>query len=323
MSRTEIDVPPHNEPRRVTARAPGKVNLSLYVGPLAPDGFHPLVTVFQALDLYEQVTATTQPVGNGISLTVTGSGSTQVPTDASNLAWRAAAALANAVGIKPDVALHIDKGVPVAGGMAGGSADAAATLVAVDTLWGLETPRAVLLKLAAQLGSDVPFCLEGGTAIGTDRGQVLTPVTSEGRFHWALAVSDTGLSTPKVFAAFDRLVAIGYPVTPIDVSSGADVAQGVLAALRAGDAAALGQALSNDLEPAAIMLRSSLAYPLEIARDAGALGVTVSGSGPTVAALAESEEHAREIAAAWVDAKAVSSTLVAAGPAPGARVIAT
>lgn len=300
----------------VTVRTPGKVNLVLRSGAVRDDGYHPLSTVFQAVSLFEEVTATQVAPGTGISLTVSGPQSDAVPRDETNLAWRAARAVADHTGIEADVALHLHKGVPVAGGMAGGSADAAATLVACDALWEAGLSRHELTRLAAGLGADVPFSLLGHTAVGTGRGDVLTPVLTRGEFHWAFAVQAEGLSTPAVFARFDALSATAPAAAGPDPGDDAEL----MAALRAGDPTALGQALHNDLQAAALDLRPELGRVMEVAREAGALATLVSGSGPTVAALARSRRHAVAVAAAWTAADVVASVWTATGPAPGARI---
>ncbi|KGM14644.1 4-diphosphocytidyl-2C-methyl-D-erythritol kinase, partial [Actinotalea fermentans ATCC 43279 = JCM 9966 = DSM 3133] len=255
--------------------APGKVNLSLAVGRRQEDGFHPLATVFQAVSLVEELVATP---ADDVTVEVTGPQAGLVPTDGSNLAVRAARLLADATGVEAGVHLAIRKDVPVAGGMAGGSADAAAALVACDALWGTGLPRSELARLAADLGSDVPFALQGGTAVGTGRGHLLSPVLSRGEYHWTVGLSPRGLSTPEVFGAFDALVGAAVDPDPV-------VDDALLRALLAGDAEAVGAALSNDLQHAALELAPELAETLAVAEDAGALGVVVSGSGPTVVAL--------------------------------------
>ncbi len=295
----------------VRVRAPGKINLSLGVGRRRPDGYHPLSTVFQAVSLYEEVTAT--PAAE-LSLTVAGDQAEQVPLDATNLAWRAAQLLADTVGLEPDVHLHIQKGVPVAGGMAGGSADAAATLLACDALWGAGLSRAELSELAAELGADVPFALLGHTAVGSGRGDVLSPAMCRGRYHWALAVRDEGLSTPAVFARYDDLA---DPLTGRDPEPDRDL----LAALRTGDPDLVGRALCNDLEPAALDLAPDLVETARVAEEAGALGVVVSGSGPTVAVLGRSAQHALALQAALTAAGVADHVLGAHGPVPGARIV--
>jgi 4-diphosphocytidyl-2-C-methyl-D-erythritol kinase len=297
----------------VRVRAPGKVNLSLRAGRPTADGYHPLATVFQAVSVYEEVLAS---AAEEVTVTASGPQSELVPLDGSNLAVRAARALAEHAGIDEGVRLHLVKGVPVAGGMAGGSADAAAVLVACDELWGTGMTREELLELARGLGADVPFALSGHTAIGTGRGDLLTPAMTRGEFHWAFAVQDQGLSTPAVFAALDALREDGDPRDDLDT----DVA--LMQALRAGDPVALGAALHNDLEPAALVLAPGLAEPLAVGREAGALGVVLSGSGPTVAALARGRQHALAVAAAFTAAGVADRVLTAVGPVPGARVVA-
>lgn len=301
-------------PPAVRVRAPGKVNLSLRVGALQDDGYHPLATIFQAVALYEEVTATQAAPGAGISLTVSGPQADVVPLDESNLAWRAADLLARHTGVPADVVLHVTKGVPVAGGMAGGSADAAAALVACDALWETGVPRSELAMIAAELGSDVPFSLLGHTAVGTGRGQILTPAMTRGEFHWVFAAQADGLSTPRVFAAYDGLVTDAPMPDPASDAA-------LMSALRAGDAVALGRTLHNDLQAAALTLRPSLVEVLDVAREAGALGAIVSGSGPTVAALARSRQHALAVAATWTARGVADSVWCATAPAQGARVL--
>ena len=296
---------------RVTVRAPAKVNLHLSVGRRRSDGFHDLTTVFQAVGLYDEVDATP---ADALSVTVTGEGADTVPTDGSNLAVRAAALLGMETGRTAAVALTIRKGIPVAGGCAGGSADAAAALVACDALWGTGLSRSELAGLAAKLGSDVPFSLHGGTALGTGRGEQLTPVLGSGSYSWVLALADGGLSTPDVYAELDRQRETG----PVSVVSDASA---VLSALRGGDAVALGLALTNDLQNAAVALRPSLRLLLDTGADLGALGGLVSGSGPTVAFLARNDDHAVALAAALAGQGVCRSVRRADGPVPGARVV--
>ncbi len=296
---------------RVTVRAPAKVNLHLSVGQRRRDGFHDLTTVFHAVGLYDEVDVV---AADHLSVTVLGEGADEVPTDGTNLAVRAAALLGLETGHEPNVALTIRKGIPVAGGCAGGSADAAAALVACDALWDTGLSRERLEELGAQLGSDVPFSLHGGTALGTGRGDLLTPVLGQGSYAWVLALSDGGLSTPEVYAELDRQRERG-PVSVVGDPSD------VLAALRTGDAVAVGQALTNDLGAAAVALRPALQVLLEAGRECGALGAVVSGSGPTTAFLARSEEHAGSLAAALTGQPGCRSVRVAIGPVPGARVV--
>ncbi|MEU0659382.1 4-(cytidine 5'-diphospho)-2-C-methyl-D-erythritol kinase [Streptomyces lavendulocolor] len=297
----------------ITVRVPAKVNVQLAVGAARPDGFHDLANVFLAVSLYDEVTATP---ADGLRITCAGPDAGQVPLDASNLAARAATALAGRYGISPDVHLHIAKDIPVAGGMAGGSADGAGALLACDALWGTGASREELLDICADLGSDVPFSLVGGAALGTGRGERLTPLEVGGTFHWVFAVADGGLSTPAVYGEFDRLAA-GTDV-PAPAASPA-----LLEALRTGDTALLAGALVNDLQPAALSLRPSLAGTLAAGTAAGALAGLVSGSGPTTAFLVKDEEAARTVADALLASGTCRTARVATSPAAGATQIRT
>lgn len=293
-----------------TVRVPAKVNLELSVGPVRDDGYHDLVNVFHAVSLYDEVTATPAD-----ALSVTVDGPDGVPTGPDNLAARAASLLARHMGVEPRVALHIRKDIPVAGGMAGGSADAAAALVACDALWKSGVGQETLLELGAQLGSDVPFALLGGTAVGLGRGERLTSVEVMGEFHWVFGYADGGLSTPAVYAECDRLRATAGPV------SWPRVSDPLMAALKTGDPVALGRALVNDLQPAALSLRPQLADALEAGRERGALGSIVSGSGPTCAFLAESAEHVAGLATELGDSGHFAAVRRARGPVKGATLV--
>lgn len=296
----------------VTVRVPAKVNLQLSVGPVRADGFHELATVFQAVNLCDEVIARPND-GAGIRLTMSGEGAEDLPTGEDNLAYRAALLLSQALAVPADVDLHVHKAIPIAGGMAGGSADAAGTLLACDALWRGGSARDDLMQLATALGSDVPFSLHGGTAIGVGRGERLTPVLSRGLFSWVFALADGGLSTPAVYGECDRLRE-GRSVPDPYVS---DI---LMQALAAGDAELLGKALHNDLQPAAMSLRPSLGQLLEAGEDFGALGGLVSGSGPTCAFLARDEEHALDLAVALSGTGLCRSVRRAQGPVPGARI---
>lgn len=295
----------------VTVRVPGKVNLYLAVGDRRDDGYHELTTVFHAVSLFDEVTVRTADV---MSLDVVGEGAGELPVDERNLAWQAAELLADHVGRAPDVAITIDKAIPVAGGMAGGSADAAAVLVAVNTLWEQGVPRRDLHALAAQLGSDVPFALHGGTALGTGRGEELTTVLARNTFHWVLAFGTGGLSTAKVFAEIDDLRAAGNPPRLAEVEP-------VLAALAAGDAAELAPLLGNELQAAALSLDPDLRRTLRAGTAAGALAGVVSGSGPTCAFLCASAAAALDVGAELAGAGVCRTVRVASGPVHGARVV--
>jgi 4-diphosphocytidyl-2-C-methyl-D-erythritol kinase len=290
----------------VIVEVPAKINLALGVAPLGADNFHELITIFHAVSLFDTVTA--KPSSSGVTLTIEGEGAKWLPVNDSNLAVKAAKLLAKHHGVEPRVDLHIEKRIPVSGGMAGGSADAAGTLIACDRLWETNSSREELESLAAQLGSDVTFSLHGGTALGSGRGQLITSVITTGEYHWVIALAEGGLSTPKVYSEFDRMQAVlrsGPPRIPSQL----------LLALRTGDSRELGAELSNDLEPAALSLMPSLRKTLEIGRDLGAMGAMVSGSGPTCVFLARSHDDAVNLAASLSGAGVCRSVRIAAGPA--------
>lgn len=297
----------------VTVRVPAKVNLHLSVGPRRADGYHDLVNVFAAVSLFDEVTARD---AEGFSVAGHGDEATAMPVDESNLAVRAARALARETGIESAVELDVRKAIPVAAGMAGGSADAAATLVACNELWNTGLSRDELLEIAAGLGSDVPFALVGGTAVGLGRGERLSPALVRGGFHWVLAFAQEQLSTAAVYAECDRLrEERGERPRPLQVP------RRLMAALGAGDTEALGAALANDLQPAALTLCPRLRRTLNAGRENGALGAVVSGSGPTCAFLARSERHALDLAVALSGAGVCRSVARAYGPVPGATVL--
>ncbi|MFJ2726625.1 4-(cytidine 5'-diphospho)-2-C-methyl-D-erythritol kinase [Streptomyces collinus] len=296
----------------VTVRVPAKVNVQLAVGAARPDGFHDLANVFLAVGLYDEVTVTP---ADELRVTCEGPDAVQVPLDRTNLAARAAIALAERRGIEPAVHLHITKDIPVAGGMAGGSADGAGALLACDALWGTGASRAELLAICAELGSDVPFSLVGGAALGTGRGERLTALEVGGTFHWVFAMAGRGLSTPAVFREFDRM-AEGREIPEPEASAE------LLDALAKGDPDALAATVSNDLQPAALSLFPELADTLAAGRDAGALTALVSGSGPTTAFLARDPESAAKIADALRTSGTCRTVRTATAPAPGATVTA-
>ncbi|MEW2392086.1 4-(cytidine 5'-diphospho)-2-C-methyl-D-erythritol kinase [Streptomyces venezuelae] len=293
----------------VTVRVPAKVNVQLAVGPARPDGFHDLANVFLAVGLYDDVTVT---AADELRVTCEGPGADQVPLDRTNLAARAAELLAARHGIAPDVHLHIAKDIPVAGGMAGGSADAAGALVACDALWGTGASYGELNDICAELGSDVPFSLVGGAALGTGRGEKLDLLDVGGAFYWVFAVADGGLSTPAVYREFDRLT----PDAPAPEASPA-----LIAALRDGDVDALAATVTNDLQPAALSLFPSLRDTLAAGTAAGALAALVSGSGPTTAFLARDHESAVRVAEALRASGTCRTARVAQSPAPGAMLL--
>jgi len=316
---TQVDGPTDS----VTARVPAKVNLQLSVGPLREDGYHDLVTVFHAVSLFDEVTVTR---ADRTSVLVTGEGGPAVPLGPANLAVRAAVALARATRRRGrgagGVKIEIRKRIPVAAGLAGGSADAAAALVACNELWQTGLSTAELAEIGARVGSDVPFSLAGGTAVGLGRGERLTTALVSGSYQWVLAFGTTGLSTPDVYAACDRLRASrrtkdGQPVAVPEPQ----LSTRLMAALRSGDPAAVGPLLTNDLQPAALSLQPLLRRALQAGREHGALGAIVSGSGPTCAFLASSAEAARELAVAVTGAGVCRAVVHVSGPVPGASVV--
>ena len=300
----------------VSVRVPAKVNLHLGVGPLRDDGYHDLVTVYQALSLFDDVT-----VSRSAQMTVSmtrergrGADVEDVPLDDNNLAVRAVRALATHADRDPQAAIEIVKRIPVAGGMAGGSADAAGALVAASALWKLDLSRAELLEIAAGLGSDVPFAVQGGTALGTGHGELLMPMIARGELHWVLALAREGLSTPAVFRELDRLRA-----ERAEDYSGENPRPDALAqALAAGDAHQIAPLLHNDLQPAALSLQPVLRRTLRAGIDAGALGGIVSGSGPTCAFLCADADAAVSVAAELSGAGVARSVRTASGPVSGA-----
>ena len=298
----------------VTVRAPAKVNLVLIVGRPQEDGFHPLNTVYQAISLYDDVRVSD---AGGWSVSVTPIGEMDcsgVPLDETNIALRAGRLLVEHHGVDTAAHVEITKGIPVAGGLAGGSADAAATLVALDRLWDLRTSDEDLLAIAGQLGSDVPFALIGGTAHGTGHGELVEPVTDNGSYWWVVATSDEGLSTPAVYREFDTL----FPDVPLGASAGDPL--DVLRALSAGDVDALAAGMRNDLQEPALSLRPELSARLELVRSQSGGTVMLSGSGPTVVALAATQDEALETRAALLEA-GLPVVHVATGPVAGAHVV--
>ncbi|MEO6158659.1 MAG: 4-(cytidine 5'-diphospho)-2-C-methyl-D-erythritol kinase [Ilumatobacteraceae bacterium] len=302
--------------RIVHARAPGKINVFLGVGSLGEDGYHEIATAYQAVSLYEDVRASDAP---DFSVSFTGSVDlTTLRTDGSNLAIRAATLLARTTGYRRGVHLEIEKNVPVAGGMGGGSADAAATLLACDELWGTDLSRDDLLELAATLGADVPFAFTGGTAVGTGRGDQLSPALAKGQFQWVLAFADVGLSTPMVYRELDlHRERHALDIFPAEVQPRVDA--NVLQALRAGDPHMLADSLFNDLQAPALHLEPRLSKVIELGEENGALAGIISGSGPTVAFLTADLDSALELQIALSAARYTVVRVI--GPVHGARIL--
>jgi 4-diphosphocytidyl-2-C-methyl-D-erythritol kinase len=335
----------------VTVRAPAKINLQLAVGPLRDDGYHDLVTVFQAVSLYDEVTAATVDGSGDDQVLVSGEGADSVPAGPDNLALKAATALAQVAGLSPDPGRHLEitirKRIPVAAGLAGGSADAAAALVACNELWQAGLSLEQLSGIAAGVGSDVAFSLLGGTAVGQGRGEQLSPALASGEYHWVLAVADGQLSTPEVYRTLDRLResgsvpdagapgASGAGARGAAGASGGTAGAGVaawtdgpgaldhdlMAALRSGEPAAVGRTLSNDLQAAALSLFPALRKTLNAGQELGALGAIVAGSGPTCVFLAANAERAVDLAVALSGAGVCRAVARAAGPVPGVTIV--
>lgn len=299
---------------RVHVRAPGKINVFFEVGDVQDDGYHDVASVYQAVSLYEDVWV--EPAAE-YAIEVTGDVDiTGVPLDDRNLALRAARLMAHELGWDGGIHVRVHKGVPVAGGMGGGSADAAAALLAVNELLGGGRSTAELHQLAAQLGADVPFALMGGTAVGTGRGDELAPALVRGRFDWVLVTQTEGLSTPEAYAGLDALRAQADISPQRGVPS---VAAPVLHALRAGDAVALADAIHNDLQAVAVGRRPELGRLIDEGVRRGALAGIVSGSGPTVAFAVPDDIAAIDLAATLTTLG--HDALPVHGPVPGARVI--
>ncbi|WP_213813694.1 4-(cytidine 5'-diphospho)-2-C-methyl-D-erythritol kinase [Glaciihabitans sp. dw_435] len=303
-------------PNMVHVRAPGKINVFLKVGALQDDGYHDVAIAYQAVSLYEDVRAFP---ADDFSVSITGTVElSRVPTDGTNIALKAARLLAAKTRYTGGVRLEIDKHVPVTGGMGGGSADAAAALIACDALWGTELPRDAMLALAAELGADVPFALTGGTAIGTGRGDQLSPALAKGQFQWVLVLADFGLSTPGVYNELDQhRERHAQDIFPAQTQPTVDT--NVLQALRAGDPHMLAETLHNDLQAPALHLQPTLTSVLELGEENGALAGIVSGSGPTVAFLAADLDGALELQIALSAARL--RVVRVTGPVHGARIV--
>lgn len=297
---------------RVRVRVPAKINLALCVGGLRLDGYHELATLFQAVSLYDEVTAISSE--SGITCEVLGLDARRIGPPEDNLAYRAARLLQQEYGINQGVDLLIDKRIPVCGGMAGGSADAAASLMACNHLWGLKLTMADMSVLGSRLGADVPFALMGGCAIGLGKGEVLTPALCRGTFHWVLALSQQKLSTPDVYQRFDRLNA-GHDIPAPKIPPA------LMMALASADVHRVGSLLVNDLSAASCSMLPELRDTIAAGRSIGALGTVVSGSGPTVAFLAESESAATDMAVALSSQGVAFQVRLASGPVPGATIV--
>ncbi|MDO5495448.1 MAG: 4-(cytidine 5'-diphospho)-2-C-methyl-D-erythritol kinase [bacterium] len=292
----------------VSVRAPAKVNLYLAVGAPRPDGYHPLATVFQAVDLYDTVTV--RPADE-ITLQMGGIGA-HLPTDYTNLAMRAAVHLAEFADVEEGADIFVEKRIPIAGGMAGGSADAAGTLVALDRLWALGLSQEQLLRIGAELGADVPFCLMGGTALGMNRGDELTPLLSRGKYSWVFVTQEAGLSTPDVFRRFDLEGPEAPEVPEVDTR--------FLAALAQGDTEFVARHAQNDLGECALAMHTDARAIMDACHRAS-LPAIVSGSGPTIAVFVSQDECLDSLTELMQEAVPTAQCVAARGPVPGAHVV--
>jgi 4-diphosphocytidyl-2-C-methyl-D-erythritol kinase len=298
---------------KIIATAPAKINLQLSVGGIRSDGYHDLVTVYQAIDIRDEVSISERAEGMGIQCSVVGDFVNGVPSDESNLAVKAVKLVADQVGVSCDLSIQILKRIPVAGGLAGGSADAAAALIAAAELYGYGGD---LQLLAAQLGSDIGFALVGGTALGTSRGEVVVPVMSRGDYWWVIICSSNGLSTPRVYQKLDQLRDEGAMREPMQLQPKPELLQ----ALLSGSASSLAQHLTNDLQPAALAIAPKLQRVLDVAIEDGAMAALVSGSGPTCVALVKDYDQALDVAARVSGQNVADRVLVSRAPAPGAEI---
>ena len=297
--------------KSVEVQAPATVNLQLSVGPKEADGYHQVVTVFQAVSLMDVLKISES---DQFAISIKGDYTTGVPLDQSNLVFKAVQLMSEKFDTSTKLDVEINKSIPVAGGMAGGSADAAATLLGIDQLYGLGLTKDELGEVARNLGSDVPFMLHGGTAVGRGHGDEITPALSRGTYHWVIAVSSSGLSTPAVYGECDRLR------TGLDIKA-PSLNDELLQSLLSGDSVRVGKSLNNDLQAAACSLRPALRLILDTGNEYGALGGIVSGSGPSVAFLVADEDHSLDLAVALTSSGVVGSVARAQGPVPGAKVI--
>ena len=298
--------------KTVEIQVPAKVNLQLSVGPKKADGYHEVVTVFQAISLMDTLKISH---ADQFGISIKGDYTNGVPLDQSNLVYKAVELMSENFDTDKTIDIEINKSIPVAGGMAGGSADAAATLLGIDALYGLGLSKDELGDVARKLGSDVPFMLHGGTAVGRGHGDEITPALSRGMYHWVIAVSSSGLSTPSVYGECDRLR------TGLDIKD-PSLNDELLQALLSGDSTRVGKSLNNDLQAAAISLRPALRLILDTGQEYGALGGIVSGSGPSVAFLVADEDHSLDLAVALTSSGVVGSVARAQGPVSGAKVVA-
>lgn len=320
---------PHpGETRRRTAAAPAKVNLHLGVGPKRADGLHGIVTVYQAVGLWTHVTMTAEPESGSGAVTFSGP-STYVERGDGALVRAAVRRCFESAG-RPEegVRVDIDSDIPVRGGMGSSAANAAASIVAANSLFGLELSTAQELEVAQSLGSDVPLCLHGGTMLGIGHGEQVTPMPWRGdRLHFVVAMAREGLGAESVFAELDRMRTAGTARSsasfdaedqPID-----DGHIELARALAGGDVDEIAAHLYNDLANAVASLRPAVRRTLEDGREAGALAAVIAGSGPTCLLLCRDGASALDVATELATRGSAHAIRAVTGPTRGAHITAT
>lgn len=297
----------------VSVRVPAKINLQLAVGPLDAAGYHEIATIFQAVSLYDEVTVSKVKPGSE-HLSISGEGADDLPVNQNNLAFKAIREIAKYVEHPINARIHIDKSIPIAGGMAGGSADAAAVLIAVNQLWQLNLTSEQLTTIASEIGSDVAFLLFGHTQMGLGRGERLNPVLTRGELNWVIATSSGGLATGEVYKTCDTLREGKETVEPV-------INNELIKALAAGEVKKVASNLSNDLQEAALKLKPELKNLLKAGEDFGAIGSLVSGSGPTCIFLIENKKAAENLVIDLAGSGLAKNVFLASGPVAGAKII--
>jgi 4-diphosphocytidyl-2-C-methyl-D-erythritol kinase len=276
--------------------APAKINLYLEIIGDRPDGYHELTMVLQSIALADQLDLR----GNGTDQIRVTCDDPQIPTDGQNLAHKAATLMAaqfpEAYRRWGGVDIHIQKRIPMGAGLAGGSADAAAVLVGLDLLWKLGLTQGEIRRLAAQLGSDIPFCVSGGTAIATGRGEELAPLPSADFLYAVLAkYRSLAISTPWAYQAYRAQFSGSYVSDQASLQQRRAHSGEIVAAISQRDGAKIGQLLHNDLEKAVLPVHPQVAELKQILAEFEPLGVMMSGSGSTVFALVESKASAEQM----------------------------
>ena len=271
---------------RARFRTYSKVNLFLRVVGRRPDGYHEIESIFHGISLSDEIDITiTDGDDIEVEMDVERGSDRAAPRIEENLAYLAARALVDRGLEATGVRIHITKRIPIGAGLGGGSGNAAGVLVALNELWKGALGADVLGEVGASVGSDVPYCLTGGTVLASGRGERLSSLPSPSDMHLVLGVSREPLLTRDVYERWDELA--------FDAEVGSAP---MTLALGAGDPREVAELLHNDLEPAAFSLRPELEELKKVISSAGALGAGLTGSGPTLFGIAEDDEHARDIA---------------------------